>query len=94
MRKDIYLNDTGQVIPLFYHMPCRAERTLIIADLAITEKLHSRTAGSVRRIVPQATGAISDAATFTAVITLESTELDLLPGLTGRAEIQRDANGS
>ena len=50
--------------------------------------------GFVRRIVPQATGAISDAATFTAVITLESTELDLLPGLTGRAEIQRDANGS
>jgi hypothetical protein len=36
---DIYLHGTGQVAPLFYPRPCRAERTLIIADLAMIVKL-------------------------------------------------------
>ena len=40
---DSFLNGTGQVTPLFYNMPCRAERTLIIADFARTEKLTGRT---------------------------------------------------
>jgi multidrug efflux pump subunit AcrA (membrane-fusion protein) len=43
--------------------------------------------GKVLRVVPLAEGAIGDAATFTVVISLESTDLDLLPGMTGRVEI-------
>jgi hypothetical protein len=31
----------GQVAPLFSQMPCRAERTLILPDLATNEKLLS-----------------------------------------------------
>jgi len=49
--------------------------------------------GTVIRIAPQASGAIGDAATFTVVIDLEPTDLLLLSGMTGRAEIQRDAEG-
>jgi RND family efflux transporter MFP subunit len=49
--------------------------------------------GTVVRIVPQASGAIGDAATFTVVIDLEPADLLLLPGMTGRAEIQREEEG-
>ncbi len=45
--------------------------------------------GAVAYIVPQASGQVGDAATFTVVIDVGGTELDLLPGMTGRAEIQR-----
>jgi hypothetical protein len=34
---DIFLNGTGQITPLFFKMPCRAKRTVIIADLSTTE---------------------------------------------------------
>jgi HlyD family secretion protein len=44
--------------------------------------------GTVDRIVPQATGVIGDAATFTVVIELEGADLELLTGMTGRAEIR------
>ena len=47
--------------------------------------------GTVLRVVPKASGTVGDAATFTAVILLDSTELELLPGMTGRVEIVRDA---
>ena len=47
--------------------------------------------GRVDRIVPQAGGAIGDAATFAVVIDLQPTDLLLLSGMTGRAEIQREA---
>ena len=50
--------------------------------------------GEVVRIVPQAGGVIGDAATFVVVIELEPTDLLLLSGMTGRAEIQRNAEGS
>lgn len=45
--------------------------------------------GTVAYVVPQASGQVGDAATFTVVINIEDPALDLLPGMTGRAEIQR-----
>ncbi|MGD8804617.1 MAG: efflux RND transporter periplasmic adaptor subunit [Chloroflexota bacterium] len=47
--------------------------------------------GQVAYIVPRASGQVGDAATFTVVIDVDETELELLPGMTGRAEIQRAA---
>jgi multidrug resistance efflux pump len=47
--------------------------------------------GTVVRVVPQASGAVGDAATFVVVVDLEASELLLLPGMTGRGEIQREA---
>jgi multidrug resistance efflux pump len=44
--------------------------------------------GVVGRISPQAGELIGDAATFTVVIELDETGLDMLVGMTGRAEIQ------
>ena len=43
--------------------------------------------GQVKRIAPLAQGIIGDAATFTVIIQIEPTNLDLLPGMTGRVEI-------
>jgi multidrug efflux pump subunit AcrA (membrane-fusion protein) len=43
--------------------------------------------GTVTGIAPQAAGLVGDAATFPVIITLDATELDLRPGMTGRAEI-------
>ena len=43
--------------------------------------------GQVARIAPLAQGTIGDAATFTVIITLDPTALELLPGMTGRVEI-------
>ena len=43
--------------------------------------------GAVLRIGPQATGLVGDAATFPVIIELEAADLDLRPGMTGRAEI-------
>jgi multidrug resistance efflux pump len=45
--------------------------------------------GTVGYIVPQASGQVGDAATFTVVIDIDNSELALLPGMTGRAEILR-----
>ncbi|MFZ0544262.1 MAG: HlyD family efflux transporter periplasmic adaptor subunit [Candidatus Promineifilaceae bacterium] len=44
--------------------------------------------GVVSRVAPQASELLGDAATFTVVVSLNETELDLLIGMTGRAEIQ------
>jgi len=43
--------------------------------------------GSVLRIGPQATGLVGDAATFPVIVQLDADDLDLRPGMTGRAEI-------
>ena len=43
--------------------------------------------GRVARIAPQAAGVVGDAAVFTVVIDLETTDLTLRPGMTGRAKI-------
>jgi multidrug efflux pump subunit AcrA (membrane-fusion protein) len=48
--------------------------------------------GTVAFIMPLATGQVGDAATFTIVIAIDGTDLALLPGMTGRAEIQREAD--
>lgn len=45
--------------------------------------------GQVSYIEPQASGQVGDAATFTVVIDIEQTDLDLRSGMTGRVEIQR-----
>ena len=43
--------------------------------------------GSVVRIGTQATGMVGDAAVFPVIISISSAELDIRPGMTGRAEI-------
>jgi multidrug resistance efflux pump len=43
--------------------------------------------GSVVRIGTQATGMVGDAAVFPVIISISSDELDIRPGMTGRAEI-------
>ena len=43
--------------------------------------------GSVVRIGTQATGTVGDAAVFPVIISISSNELDIRPGMTGRAEI-------
>ena len=49
--------------------------------------------GVVSRIAPQAGDTVGDAAVFTVMIDLtETAELDLRPGMTGRAEITNDAD--
>lgn len=42
---------------------------------------------TVQRISLQAGAAVGDAATFPVILVLDATELDILPGMTGRAEI-------
>lgn len=44
--------------------------------------------GTVAAILPQSTGAQGGAALFTVLITLDSTEARILPGMTGRVEIE------
>jgi HlyD family secretion protein len=50
--------------------------------------------GVVGRIAPLAGEPVGDAATFTVVIDLNETDLDLLIGMTGRAEIQPVESGT
>jgi multidrug resistance efflux pump len=50
--------------------------------------------GTVLRIVPYSSGVVGDAAIFVAVVNLEPVDLLLLPGMTGRAEIQREVEGN
>ncbi len=45
-------------------------------------------AGTVLRIGLQAGGTVGDAATFPVIIALDATDLDIRPGMTGRAEIK------
>ena len=46
--------------------------------------------GSVAGVAPQATGTVGDAAVFTVKIDLDAGELELRPGMTGRAEITNE----
>lgn len=46
--------------------------------------------GTVHRIAPQASGVIGDAATFAVFVDLDASDLQILAGMTGRAEIQRE----
>jgi HlyD family secretion protein len=48
--------------------------------------------GSVTYIAPLASGQVGDAATFTVVIDPEANDLSLMPGMTGRVDIQREAD--
>ena len=42
----------------------------------------------IARIAPQAAGMVGDAAAFPVILTLDPTEFELLPGMTGRVEIE------
>ncbi|MBE2199027.1 MAG: efflux RND transporter periplasmic adaptor subunit [Anaerolinea sp.] len=50
-----------------------------------------RIGGVVARIAPQASGVVGDAAVFTVMIDLDAADLELRPGMTGRAEIRSDS---
>ena len=58
-------------------------------EVAITLKAYPTETvdGRVLRVAPVAEGTIGDAATFTVIIELQDTEMNLLPGMTGRVEI-------
>lgn len=91
------LQDAGD---LQFHTTNLSERDLVDVEpgqvVRVSLKSHpgDEIEGRVVRIVTQASGAIGDAATFIVVIELEPSDLLLLPGMTGRAEIQREAEGS
>jgi HlyD family secretion protein len=82
---------------LQFHTTNLSERDLADIEpgqaVQITLKTYSgqEISGTVLRIVPQASGGIGDAATFVVVIDLDPADLLLLPGMTGRAEIQRES---
>ena len=82
---------------LQFHTTNLSERDLADIEpgqaVQITLKTYSgqEISGTVLRIVPQASGGIGDAATFVVVIDLDPADLVLLPGMTGRAEIQRES---
>jgi hypothetical protein len=44
--------------------------------------------GTISRIAPLSSGMVGDAAAFTVVIKLDQTGVELLPGMTGRVQIQ------
>ena len=46
----------------------------------------------VVRIAPQASGLVGDAAAFPVILTLDPTEFELLPGMTGRVEIESQSD--
>jgi HlyD family secretion protein len=79
---------------LQFHTNNLSERDLaqvaVGEPVAITLKSYPTTSltGQVVRIVPQSSGLVGDAAVFTVVIDLDETDLALLAGMTGRAEIQ------
>jgi multidrug resistance efflux pump len=82
---------------LQFHTTNLSERDLADIEPGQIVKISLKTypgqdiSGTVVRIGPQAIGAIGDAATFAVIIDLEPADLFLLPGMTGRAEIQREA---
>jgi hypothetical protein len=48
--------------------------------------------GTVTAILPQSSGQLNGAALYTALIQLDKTDLMVLPGMTGQAEIDVEAN--
>jgi multidrug efflux pump subunit AcrA (membrane-fusion protein) len=91
----LMLQDAGD---LQFHTTNLSERDLVDVEpgqvVRVSLKSHpgDEIEGRVVRIVTQASGAIGDAATFIVVVELEPSELLLLPGMTGRAEILREAD--
>ena len=57
------------------------------AEITLRAYAEDLLSGSVARIVPTSSGVLGDAAVFTVVVTLDETDLMLLPGMTGRIEI-------
>lgn len=86
----ITLLDTTQ---LEFHTSNLSERDLARVDpgqsVQVTLKAYPNDVieGSVVRIGTQATGTVGDAAVFPVIISISSAELDIRPGMTGRAEI-------
>ena len=78
---------------LAFHTSNLSERDLAQVQVGQPAEVRLKTygerplSGTVVRIAPQAGGMVGDAATFTAVIQLDETDLDLRPGMTGRVEI-------
>ncbi|HSH04801.1 MAG TPA: HlyD family efflux transporter periplasmic adaptor subunit [Anaerolineae bacterium] len=81
---------------LEFHTSNLSERDLAEVATGQTAEISLKTypgqplTGTVARILPQASGTIGDAATFTVVLTLADTDITLLAGMTGRAEIQAE----
>jgi multidrug efflux pump subunit AcrA (membrane-fusion protein) len=77
-----------------------SERDLEVIEPGQTVQISLKTypgrefSGTVLRIVPHSSGVVGDAAIFVVVVNLEPVDLLLLPGMTGRAEIQREAEGN
>ena len=88
----ITLLDTGN---LQFHTSNLSERDLGQIEAGQTAQITLKAYpaetidGRVVRVLPQASGTVGDAATFTVVIELDQTELELLSGMTGRVEIKR-----
>lgn len=86
----ITLLDTTQ---LEFHTSNLSERDLARIEagqpVQVTLKAYPNDviAGSVARIGTRATGMVGDAAVFPVIISISSDELDIRPGMTGRAEI-------
>lgn len=82
------------ITELEFHTTNLSERDLAQIEpgqrVAITLKAYANDPieGVVARIGLQAEGAVGDAATFPVVVTLDATDLDIRPGMTGRVEIR------
>ena len=78
---------------LEFHTSNLSERDLAQISIGQTAEISLRAyaevllTGRVTRVVPTSSGLLGDAAVFTVVVTLDATELTLLPGMTGRIEI-------
>lgn len=59
------------------------------AEITLKTYPNQPIAGEVNYVVPQASGQVGDAATFTVVIDIDESELELRSGMTGRVEILR-----
>ncbi len=83
---------------LQFHTSNLSERDLAyikpgqLAEISLKTYPSQPISGTVNHIAPQSSGTVGDAATFTVVIDIEGTELALWPGMTGRTEIQREAD--
>lgn len=62
------------------------------AELVLKAFPNNPLPGTVAGIAPQSSGTVGDAAVFTILINLETTDLTLRPGMTGRAEITHQNN--
>ncbi len=63
------------------------------AEITLKAFPNDPVSGTVARIAPQASGVVGDAAVFTVMIDLDSANLELRPGMTGRVEITNEGGG-